>query len=138
MLKIIGKLDKIEINNQCYIMKDKKEKKIKVVRLEPSGEEKAFIYQQAMELSPLLSQNNPITVILEKNENEQNITYSVTFILIPDTLNIKIQSKGDNLFEVCIKAKNKAKKTITQLMNQTNTPLRKIHIEHLKQFPYLQ
>ena len=76
--------------------------------LTPSNEEKAFVYQQALELSPLLAENKPITVILKKNRKPAK--YSVTFILIPETLNIKIQSEGDNLFEVCINVKNKAKK----------------------------
>lgn len=104
--------------------------------LEPSGEEKAFVYQQALELSPLMAQNEPIAVILEKNKNRSK--YSVTFILVPNTLNIKIQSEGENLFDVCINAKNKAKKTISHLMNQVDSPLRKIQLEHFKKFPYLQ
>ena len=112
--------------------------KEKKMLLEPSGEEKAFVYQQALELSPLLNQNGPIAVILEKNNNKNNATYSVTFILIPETLNIKVQSEGDNLFDVCISAKNKAKKTIRLLTNQMDSPIRKIQMEHFKKFPYLQ
>ena len=104
--------------------------------LEPSGEEKAFVYQQALELSPLLAHNGPIAVILEKNKNHTK--YSVTFILVPKTLNIKIQSEGENLFDVCINAKNKAKKTISLLMNQVDSPIRKLQLEHFKKFPYLQ
>lgn len=110
-------------------------KSIKSNKLIPSNEEKAFVYQQALELSPLLDKNKPIAVILKKNKNPAK--YSVTFILIPETLNIKIQSEGDNLFDVCINVKNKAKKTISQLMNQTDSPIRNIQMEHFKQFPYL-
>ena len=115
-------------------MKDKK----KTILLEPSGEEKAFVYQQALELSPLLAKSGPIAVILEKNEGQNQSKYSVTFILIPDKLNIKIKSEGDNLFDVCITAKNKAKKTISHLMNQVDSPIRTIQMEHFKKFPYLQ
>ena len=103
-----------------------------------SGEERAFVYQQTMELSPLLFQNNPIAVILEKNHNKEHLKYSVTFILVPETLNIKIQATGDNLFDVCISAKNKAKKTISQLANQANTPMRNLQMEYFKKFPYIQ
>ena len=113
-------------------MKNKKDN----VLLDPSGEEKAFVYQQALELSPLLAHSGPITVVLEKNKNHAK--YSVTFILIPDSLNIKIQSEGENLFDVCINAKNKAKRTISQLINQVDSPIRKIQMEHFKKFPYLQ
>ncbi|MDE0518987.1 MAG: hypothetical protein F4X95_03910 [Oligoflexia bacterium] len=115
-------------------MKDKK----KTVLLEPSGEEKAFVYQQALELSPLLDKSAPIAVILEKNEFQNRSKYSVTFILIPDKLNIKITSEGDNLFDVCITAKNKAKKTISYLINQMDSPARTIKMEHFKKFPYPQ
>ncbi len=116
-------------------MKNKKENTF----LEPSGEEKAFVYQQALELSPLLNKKaGPIAVILEKNKNKTGSIYAVTFILIPKTLNIKIQSKGNNLFDVCINAKNKAKKTISQLMNQVESPIRALQMEHFKKFPYLQ
>jgi len=99
-----------------------------------SGEERAFVYQQTMELSPLLFQEKPIAVVLEKH----NKKYSVTFILVPETLNIKIQATGDNLFDVCMSAKNKAKKTIFQLANQASTPMRNLQMEHFKKFPYLQ
>ncbi len=126
------KLDKTAIKNHLMSMREKK------VLLEPSGEEKAFVYQQALELSPLLNQNEPIAVILEKNNNKNSSTYSVTFILIPETLNIKVQSEGDNLFDVCISAKNKAKKTIQLLANQADSPTRKIQMAHFKMFPYLQ
>ena len=102
----------------------------------PSNEERAFVYQQALELSPFLTENKPIAVILKKNK--KTAKYSVTFILIPESLNIKIQSEGDNLFDVCMNAKNKAKKTISQLINQTDSPTRNIQMEHFKKFPYLQ
>ena len=105
----------------------------------PSGEEKAFVYQQAMELSPLLGDNGPIAVILEKNKTDKkNIKYSVTFILVPDSLNIKIQSEGDNLFDVCINAKQKAKKTLRQILNQMPSPVRRLKMAHFKKYPYSQ
>ncbi len=113
-------------------MKNKKSRTL----LEPSGEEKAFVYQQAVELSPLLAHSGPIAVILEKNK--KHAKYSVTFILVPKTLNIKVQSEGENLFDVCMNVKNKAKKTISLLMNQMDSPIRTIQMEHFKKFPYLQ
>ena len=108
---------------------------------EPSGDERAFIYQQAMELTPLLSQGHshkePIAVVLKKNPEKS--TYSVTFILIPHSLNLHIQCEGKNLFDVCINAKNKARRTILQLLNQSSThPIRNLKLKHFKKFPYIQ
>ena len=105
---------------------------------EPSEDEKAFVYQQTLELGPLLRSNEPITVILQKNLKSKVEKYTITFVLIPNTLNIKIQSKGSNLYDVCIDAKNKAKKTITHLVNQSDHPYRKKQMEHFKKYPYLQ
>ena len=109
-------------------------------RLEPSEDEKAFVYQQTLELGPLLRSNEPITVILQKNLSKKSKTekYTITFVLVPKTLNIKIQSKGSNLYDVCIDAKNKAKKTIALLVNQFDHPYRKKQMEHFKKYPYLQ
>ena len=116
----------------------KKVKKIDL-RTEPSEDEKAFVYQQTLELSPLLRSDEPITVILQKlSKKSKAEKYTVTFVLIPSTLNIKIQSQGSNLYDVCIDAKNKAKKAIAQLMNQSEHPYRKRQMEHFKKYPYLQ
>ena len=108
---------------------------------EPSGDERAFIYQQAMELTPLLTQSHshkePIAVVLKKNPKKS--TYSVTFILVPHSLNLHIQCEGKNLFDVCIHAKNKARRTILQILNQSSThPVRNLKLKHFKKFPYIQ
>ena len=106
-------------------------------KLIPSKEEKAFLYQQVLELSPitaLLSQNEAITVTLQK----QKCKYTVIFTLGPGKWNIQIKEEGANLFDVCINAKNKAKKTMYYLMNQADTPIRNKQMAHFKKFPYLQ
>ncbi len=105
--------------------------------LEPSGEEKAFVYQQAMELSPLLFNRGPIGVILKKNQDKNKSKYSVTFILIPDVLNVKVHCEGDNLFDVCIQAKKQARKTIKDLINCFDFPGRKKQVEYSRKFPWL-
>ena len=103
--------------------------------LKPSEEEKAFVYQQTMELSPLIMSKEPIAVVLQKTSAK---TYKVTFVLLPKSLNMQIHSEGGNLFDVCIAAKNKAKKAMAHLINGLDFPHRKTHIAHLKKFPYLQ
>ncbi len=116
------------------------EKREKNPSLEPSGEEKAFVCQQAMELGPFLagSGGGPVAVVLEKNKGKKGERFAVTFILIPDKFNIKIRAKGDNLFDVCKDAKDQAKKTLSLIMNQQDSPMRDMHMAHLKKFPYLQ
>ena len=114
------------------------EKKTDSFLMEPSGAEKAFVYQQALELSPLLVTKGPIAVIFKKNKKKKACFYSLTFILVPRGLNIKIKSEGSDLFDVCLKAKNQAKKTISLLSNQVESPIRNLQMEHFKKFPYLQ
>ena len=109
--------------------------------LEPSGAEKALVCQQAMEIGPLLAKNGfgPLAVVLEKTKSKKGAHFLVTFILVPDKLNIKVQSEGDNLFDVCTNVKNKAKKTVSLLMNQlVDTPSREVRLAYFKKFPYLQ
>ncbi len=109
--------------------------------LPPLAEERAFVYQQALELSPLLSQGNskePIAVILKKHMGSKaRFKYSVTFVLIPNSLNLQVHCEGNNLFDVCINAKNKAKKTISHLINHASHPVRSLKLKHFKKFPYM-
>jgi len=105
--------------------------------LEPSGAERAFVYQQAMTLSPFLQSKEPIGVVLKKNKNKAHSKYSVTFVLIPKTLNIVIESSGDDLFEVCSNAKNKAMTVIKELAHRMDFTERSKYVGYLKKFPYL-
>ena len=133
-------IPKRKLDKKCpnhHVIRRMKIKKKKF--LEPSQEEKAFVYQQALELSPLLTQGGgPIAIILKKKQENEESRYLVSFILVPDSLNIKIKQEGTNLFDVCIRAKNQAKKTIGLLANRASSPHRKIQIEHFKKFPYHQ
>ena len=105
---------------------------------EPTGEERAFVYQQALELRPLLYHySDPITVIVGKNLKKDKNKYTVTFILVPSSLNIKIQSSGDDLFDVCMRVKNKSQKAIHALSHQFENPARNLQMEYYKSFPYI-
>ena len=105
--------------------------------LKPTGAERAFVYQQAMELSPLLLKRGTIGVILKKNINKKKSKYAVTFILAPNVLNVKVHCEGNNLFDVCIQAKNQARKAIKDLINCYEFPGRKRQVEYLRKFPWL-
>ena len=78
----------------------------KPVKFTPSGEEKAFIYQQAAELKI------PVIVLITGTPN----FYTVTFVLDPANLNLKVKGKGSNVFEACIQAKEMAKKRFSRTL----------------------
>lgn len=79
----------------------------------PSHEEKAFLYQQASEL------NAPVVILTGKTSLDEQGTYSVTFVVDPDHMNMKIKEKGATLFDACMKAKASAKKQLSQLVNRS-------------------
>ena len=78
----------------------------------PSHGEKAFLYQQAAEL------NAPVVVLTGTSSREGKRTYSVTFVVDPARINMKIKERGDTLFEACMKTKITAKKRLFQLVNK--------------------
>ena len=75
----------------------------------PSGEEKAFIYQQAAELKM------PVIVLMEKTAGQTDC-YTVTFVLDPKNLNLKVKGRGDNVFEACMQAKKTAKERFARTL----------------------
>ena len=75
----------------------------------PSHGEKAFLYQQAAEL------NAPVVILTGKNLRDKNGAYSVTFVVDPVRINMKIKETGQTLFQACMKAKASAKKQLSQL-----------------------
>ena len=79
----------------------------------PSHGEKAFLYQQAAEL------NAPVVILTGKTALNEKGTYSVTFVVDPDHINIKIKEKGATLFDACMKAKASAKRQLSQLANRS-------------------
>lgn len=78
----------------------------KPLKFTPSGEEKAFIYQQAAELKV------PVVVLITGTSN----SYTVTFVLDPANLNLKVKGEGRNVFEACIQAKETAKKRFSRAL----------------------
>lgn len=105
---------------------------------EPTNEERAFVYQQVLELKPMLYHYpDPITVIVTKNLKKSKNKYSVTFILVPSKLNIRIHSSGNDLFDVCMNVKNKSQKAIHALSHQIENPVRNLQMEYYKSFPYM-
>lgn len=81
----------------------------KALKFNPSGDEKAFIYQQVSELKM------PVMVSMEKTKGKESSYYVATFVLDPKNLNLKVKGKGDNVFEACIQAKKRAKESFARM-----------------------
>ncbi len=92
-----------------------------VLPFEPSGEERAFLYQQVQDLEPIASQFGSITVLVEQSypeENPDDLTYEVTFVVAPESMEFRVAARGQNLFETCIAAKDETRARLNQLINQ--------------------
>lgn len=97
----------------------------RVLKFNPSGDEKAFIYQQVSELKM------PVIVSMEKIKGKEGY-YIATFILDPKNLNLKVKGKGDNLFEACIQAKERAKESFARMPGLSSDNEREFLVELMK------
>ena len=98
----------------------------------PSNAEKAFIYQQTQDLVAITAESCPISVHLEKNDQE----YIVTFVLGNSPKEILTQSKGSDLMEVCLSAKNEMKKKLSMIASSLGESRERINfIDEIKK-PY--
>ena len=108
-------------------------------KIPPTGEEKALVYQKALELSPLMAPiGGPIAVIFEKTKKLKKTHYSVAFVLAPHSLNIKVKAEGENLLDVLSQVKTQAQKTLQTMAHFMESPVRSLKVEHFKKYPYLQ
>lgn len=94
-------------------------------KFNPSGDEKAFIYQQVSELKM------PVIVSMEKIKGKEG-HYVATFVLDPKNLNLKVKGKGDTLFEACIQAKKRAKESFARMPGFSSDNEREFLIELIK------
>ena len=86
---------------------------VKDKTFQPSHGDKAFLYQQAAEL------NTPVMILTRRSVAPGEKTYSVTFVVDPDHINMRVKEEGATLFEACKKAKASAKKQLFQLANRS-------------------
>ena len=88
---------------------------------EPNAEERAFLYQQVQDLEPLASQFGSISVLVEQSHPKdapKDLSYAVTFVVAPESMEFKIRGEGKNLYETCMAAKNETMNRLSQLINQ--------------------
>ena len=100
----------------------------------PSHGDKAFLYQQAAEL------NTPVMILTEKNTSAEEKLYSVTFVVDPDHINIRVKEEGITLFDACRKAKASAQRQLFQLANRSSASdkEREILLALVKQNTHIQ
>lgn len=88
----------------------------------PNLEERAFLYQEAQDLAPLVKELGSLSIMVEEfatlePKSQPQSSYRVTFLVAPETMGLQIQAENGNLFIATIEAKNEAQKQLNALVN---------------------
>ncbi len=82
----------------------------------PSLEERAFLYQEAQDLAPLVKDLGSLSIMVEQEDESEN-RYRVTFVVAPESMGIQIHAEEDDLFSATIAAKEEAQRQLNALVN---------------------
>ncbi len=89
----------------------------------PNLEERAFLYQEAQDLAPLVKDLGSLSIMVEQTstggrelEASEN-RYRVTFVVAPESMAIQIHAEEDDLFSATIAAKEEAQRQLNALVN---------------------
>lgn len=90
----------------------------------PDPEERAFLYQEAQALEPLVKDLSSLTVVVEefpqikagKARKGQGL-FRVSFVLGPEAGGMRIQATDQNIYKATMAAKNEAEKQLNALVN---------------------
>lgn len=93
----------------------------------PNQEERAFLYQEAQDLAPLVKELGSLSILVE---NEAQSGFRVTFLVAPESMGLQIHAEDDNLFEAVILAKEEAQRQLNTLINALNGPQATAHVLH--------
>lgn len=85
----------------------------------PNTEERAFLYQEAQDLAPLVKDLGSLSIMVE---SEAENGYRVTFLVAPESMGIQIHAENDNLFVATIAAKEEAQRQLNSLINALSGP----------------
>lgn len=84
----------------------------------PNREERAFLYQEAQSLEPLIRDLGTLTVLVEElPQQKNNGRFRVTFVVAPENGGFRIQATDHNIFEATMAAKAKAEEQLNSLVN---------------------
>ena len=90
----------------------------------PSLEERAFLYQEAQDLAPLVKNLGTLSVLVEEMGEVSAIStenrYRVTFLVAPESMALQIQAESPNLFAATIKARQETQRQLNALVNALN------------------
>ena len=87
----------------------------------PNREERAFLYQEAQDLEPLMKDLGSLTVMVEeilpKNGKPVNNRFRVTFVVAPESVGMRVQATDTNLFEATMAAKSETQRQLNAIVN---------------------
>jgi hypothetical protein len=94
----------------------------------PSAEERAFLFQEAQDLEPLMKDLGSLSVTVEetlpsmrrnkkKTRSQAKPNYRVTFVVAPESVGMKVQATNSNLFDATIAAKEETLRQLNAIVN---------------------
>lgn len=79
----------------------------------PNIEERAFLYQEAHDLEPLVRNLGTLSVMVEKQKRD----YRVTFMVAPESMGMRVEAMAADLYSATIAAKDVAIRQLNSLVN---------------------
>lgn len=89
----------------------------------PNLEERAFLYQEAQDLAPLVKDLGSLSIMVEQTLGKEDEPaqsenrYRVTFVVAPESVGMEIQAEEEDLFSATIAAKEEAQRQLNALVN---------------------
>ena len=85
----------------------------------PNREERAFLYQEAQDLEPLMKELGSLSVMVEqlKPKKADANRFRVTFVVAPESVGMRVQATDSNLFDATIAAKAETQRQLNALVN---------------------
>lgn len=87
----------------------------------PSAEERAFLFQEAQDLEPLIKDIGSLSVMVEemktKNAPSPQPHYRVTFVVAPESVGMKVAATNKNIYEATIAAKLETQRQLNAIVN---------------------
>ncbi len=85
----------------------------------PNREERAFLFQEAQALSGFMKELGSLSVVVEEASPEQKSPqYRVTFVVAPESVDMRVQATGQNVYSAAIAAKEEAERQLNALVNE--------------------
>lgn len=87
----------------------------------PTVEERAFLYQEAQDLEPLMKDLGSLSVVIEEVTSKSRALpkskFRVTFMVAPESVGMRVQAVDTNIYDAAIAAKAEALKQLNAIVN---------------------